>query len=241
MVALPTLSAVTLPPSTEATAASELTQRTFLFVALGGDTTAVSVALSPSVSESSVLDRLTFSTLTTLDLTVTWQLAVKPPSSVVTVTVVLPGLNAITRPFTAEATVSSELDHRTFLFVALDGDTVAVRTSLLPTVSVRSFLSSRTLSTLTTLDLTVTRQLAVRTPSCVVTVTVALPTLSAVTFPFTTETTDVLVLVQRTFLSVALDGNTVAVSVALSPTVSARSFLSRLTLSTLTALELTVT
>ena len=49
MVVVPGLSAVTFPSDTEATPASEDDQLTALFVALLGETVAVSVSLSPSV------------------------------------------------------------------------------------------------------------------------------------------------------------------------------------------------
>jgi len=67
---------------------------------------------------------------------------------------------------------------------------------------------------------TVTAQVAVFAPSTVVTVMVALPAATAVTTPLElTVATEVLLLLQLTLLLVALAGDTVAVSVAVCPTV----------------------
>ena len=66
---------------------------------------------------------------------------------------------------------------------------------------------------------TVTVQFAVKPPSSVATVMVAVPALTAVTVPFYTVATLVLLLVHVTFWFVALDGCTVAVSWTVSPSV----------------------
>jgi hypothetical protein len=67
---------------------------------------------------------------------------------------------------------------------------------------------------------TVTAQVAVLAPSTVVTVMVAEPAATAVTTPVElTVATLVLLLLQVTFLLVALAGDTVAVRVAVCPTV----------------------
>ena len=155
-MAVPTLRAVTLPLLTVAIDSSELFQLTFLFVALEGETVAVNVSLSPSVRVMLVLSRLTLSTLYTFAFTVTWQVAVLPPSSVVTVIVAVPALRAVTCPLLTVATDSSELFQLTFLFVALAGYTVAVNVWLSPSVRVMLVLSRLTLSTSYTFALTVT-------------------------------------------------------------------------------------
>ena len=58
MVELPAATAVTVPLSTVATVSSLELQVTVLSVALSGSTVAVSTAVSPAVSVSSVLSRL---------------------------------------------------------------------------------------------------------------------------------------------------------------------------------------
>ena len=156
IVAVPALMAVTLPLLTVATEVFELLQLIFLFVALDGETVAVNVWLSPSVRVMLVLSRLTLSTLYTFAFTVTWQVAVLPPSSVVTVIVAVPALRAVTCPLLTVATDSSELFQLTFLFVALAGYTVAVKVSLSPSFRVMLVLSRLTLSTLYTFAFTVT-------------------------------------------------------------------------------------
>jgi hypothetical protein len=70
----------------------------------------------------------------------------------------------------------------------------------------------------------------------VVTVIVALPAETALTVPLLTVATALLLLLQNTFLLVALLGLTVALSVSLPPTVKDRLDLLRLTLETFTVL-----
>jgi hypothetical protein len=99
----------------------------------------------------------------------------------------------------------------TFLFVALEGDTVAVRVVLLP-----SFKDSNVLLRETPVGrvaaFTVTVQVAV-IPFAVVTVIVAVPALTAVTFPLFTVATALSDEVQ-VILFTAFEGETVAVRVA---------------------------
>ena len=93
-----------------------------------------------------------------------------------------------------------------------------------------------------TLALTVTAQVAFLLPSAVVTVIVALPAALAVTTPEAeTVATSVLLDDQVTSLFVAFSGVTVAVSVAVSPSVRVNEVLSRLTPVTETVFALTVT
>ena len=102
----------------------------------------------------------------------------------------------------------------TFLFVALLGLIVAVNVIVSPSNSVAEDLS---IETPATFAITVTLQVAVLPPSSVVTVIVAVPAFTAVTLPFDTVATDVLLLFQETFLLVALLGLIVAVNERLSP------------------------
>jgi hypothetical protein len=109
--------------------------------------------------------------------------------------------------------------HETFLFVALEGATVAVNVSELPTVMLVDVLFRDTPVTATEFVVTVTAQLAVLLPSSVVTVMVALPTVTAVIVPPDTVATAMLLLLHVTFLLVALSGVMVEVNVSEFPTV----------------------
>jgi hypothetical protein len=69
------------------------------------------------------------------EVTVTAQVAVLPPSCVVTVIVAVPAATPVTRPlFDTVAMLLLPLVHVTLLFVALSGFTVAVSPSVPPTV-----------------------------------------------------------------------------------------------------------
>ena len=70
------------------------------------------------------------------------------PSSVVTVIVAVPALTAVTFPLSTVATALSLEDHVTFLLVALDGLTVAVRVVCSPSVNSVLVTLRETLSTL---------------------------------------------------------------------------------------------
>ena len=237
--ASPTPTAVTVPSATVATAVLLLVHVTFLFVALSGNTVAVRVcAASPMVNTRVSLSRVTPVTFTGLTLTV--QVAVFPSSSVVTVIFAVPTPTAVTVPSATVATSGLSLVHFTFLFVALSGNTVAVRVcGASPIVKTRVSLSRVTSVTFT--GLTVTVQVAVFSPSSVVTVIFASPTPAGVTVPSFTLATSGLLLVHVTFLFVALSGFTVAVRVCgASPIVNTRVSLSRVTPVTFTGLTLTV-
>jgi hypothetical protein len=126
----------------------------------------------------------------------------------------MPGETAVTRPFDETVTTDVELDFQfTFLFVALEGATVADSWYVFPFVKVIELLSSDTPVTAITVWFTVTWHVAALLPSSVVTVIVAVPGETAVTQPFDeTVATDVELDFQFTFLFVALSGKTVAVS-----------------------------
>ena len=86
-------------------------------------------------------------------------MAIKPPSSVVTVTVAEPSEIAATTP--PDDTVATEvllLLHVTFWFVALEGVIVGARVTVPPTSMLAEVLSRKTPVTLTMLALTVTVQ-----------------------------------------------------------------------------------
>ena len=85
--------------------------------------------------ERELLFRLTLVTETIAAWTVTEHVAVLDPSVVVTVIVAVPAALAVTTPL--EDTVATEVlldDHVTDLSVAFDGNTVAVKVSVSPTV-----------------------------------------------------------------------------------------------------------
>ena len=135
IVASPAPTACTTPASdTVAIASLDEDQVTFLFVASAGATVAVRVmSASPTARESVLGDTVTPVTATVAALTVTAHVAVKLPSTVVTVIVALPAPTAVTSPVAdTVATVSSDEDQVTLLFVASSGATVAVNSKAAP-------------------------------------------------------------------------------------------------------------
>ena len=225
IVAVPTAFAVIVPLLTVATLVALLLQVTFLFVALDGVMVAVNVSVAPTNRLVEVLLRLTPVTGT---VTVTAQVAVLLPSAVVTVIVAVPDATAVTFPeVETVATLVLLLLQVTFLFVALLGATVAVSVSVAFGANVSVVLFRLTPVTGT---VTVTEHVAVLLPSAVVTVIVAVPAAMAVTKPdVETVATDVLLLFQVTFLFVALEGETVAVSVSVALGARVREVLFKLT------------
>ena len=185
IVAVPADLAVTTPePDTVATDVLLDDQETFLLVAFEGVTVAVRVCVSPTVMDRDVLFRETPVTGTVAAWTFTVQVAVFPPSFVVTVIVAVPAAWPVTTP--EEETVATDLlldDQVTDLLVAFEGVIVAVRVCMSPIVIVNEVLSSVTPVTDTVAALTVTVQVAVFPPSFVLTVIVAVPAALAVTTP----------------------------------------------------------
>jgi hypothetical protein len=140
--------------------------------------------------------------------------AVLPPSCVVTVIVAFPADTAVTSPlaFTVATAVLFEL-HVTFLLVALAGRTVAVNCCVAPIEIEADVGDTDTLSTGTLHELTVTCAVAVKPPSCVVTVMLAVPAATPVTTPEAlTVATEGLFDDHDTFLFVAFEGATFAVN-----------------------------
>ena len=150
-------------------------------------------------------------------VTVTIHDAVKLPSTVVTVMVAVPSFIPVTLPISSTvATVGLLLDHVTALLVAPKGITEAFNCIICPVEMLISLLSRVTPVT-GTLP-TVTRQDAVKFPSTVVTVILATPVLSPVTFPVLSTCAIVLsLLVHVTALLLALVGVTVAINWISSP------------------------
>ena len=136
--------------------------------------------------------------------------------------VAVPAETAVTIPLLVTvATVLLLLDHVTFLLVAFSGNTVAVNVSVVPIVISAVGRFSVTFVTGTDAAVTVTVQVAVLPPSCVVAIIVAEPADMAVTRPLLlTEATDGLLLVQFTVLLVALAGRMVGINVSEAPAIN---------------------
>ena len=220
MIAVPGITAVTVPlDDTVATPAGVLVidQVTFLFVASIGNTFTFRLADSPSISVVSAGITVISSTETVFGFTVTSQNAIFPPSWVEATMVVLPAFNASTIPVLPTiATAGSLLLQFMVGLVALEGDTAAINCSDFPSSNISSGLFSVMLFTGT---ITVTTQVAVLPPSCVVAVIVAVPGMRAETTPLAvTVATLLLVLVQFTVLLVASAGQMVATNVPLLTT-----------------------
>ena len=101
------------------------------------------------------------STATAFASTVTAQVAVLPPSVVVTVMVAEPAFTPVTTPSATDATASSELLQLTLLSAASSGLTVAVSVTLSPSLMVTSTMSRLTPLTATLVPFTVTVTVAV--------------------------------------------------------------------------------
>ena len=147
-------------------------------------------------------------------VTLTVHDAVLLPSDVVTVTDAVPAALAVTTPLLE--TVATDVlleDHETLVFVALEGETVAVRVPELPATRLIVDRFKETPVTEIVAAVTETVQVAVFAPSVVVQVIVAEPAALAVTVPSeVTEATEELLDDQLTLLFVALDGLIVATS-----------------------------
>ena len=147
-------------------------------------------------------------------VTLTVHDAVLLPSDVVTVTDAVPAALAVTTPLLE--TVATDVlldDHETLVFVALEGETVAVRVPELPATRLIVDRFKETPVTEIVAAVTETVQVAFLKPSEVVQVIVAEPAALAVTVPSeVTEATEELLDDQPTLLSVAFDGLTVATS-----------------------------
>ena len=122
MVALPILTALTIPFSTVATDGFDEFQVTVLSVASDGLTVAAKVTDCPTFNDAVVLSRVML--VTGVASTVTAQVAVLSPA--LAVMVALPTIRALTTPPSTVATEGFDDDHVIVLSVASDGATVAV-------------------------------------------------------------------------------------------------------------------
>ena len=140
------------------------------------------------------------------------------PFEVVAVIVAVPVPTAVTVPLLTFATASLLDDHVTVLSVAFAGATVAVRSPVSPTWSLRlvGAIVTPVGFTMLVFSLTVTFTVAVRL-LCVVAVIVAVPLLTPLITPPETVATEASLVVHLTDLLVAFEGATVAVTDALSP------------------------
>jgi hypothetical protein len=144
IVAVPAATALTTPSVTVAIEGALVSQVTLLFVALAGVKMATRVWLPPTARLIEVLLKETEATGISVGLTLTAQVAVLPPLSVVTVMVALPAATALTTPFVTVAIEGALLLHVTLVFFAVDGVTVAVKTASPPTIRLRVGVSSFT-------------------------------------------------------------------------------------------------
>jgi len=125
-------------------------------------------------------------TVWVIGFTVIVAVAVKFPSTVVTVIVAVPCPTAVTTPFDTVATAVLFVVQVTFWSVAVTGAMVAVKVVAAPSINVVAVGAIDTLVTATAVSDTVITLVAVWLPSAVVTVMVAVPADSAVTTPFNT-------------------------------------------------------
>ena len=149
IVAVPGATAVTFPvASTFAISSLSDFHVTALFVAFSGDIFAVRVASSPILIDfdASNSTPVTATTSSPFSRTVISQTASTSPALAVIFDV--PILSVVTFPFSTVATVLSLESHVTVLSVAFSGVTVAVSSTVSPTVGVAEVLSSSTFSTL---------------------------------------------------------------------------------------------
>jgi hypothetical protein len=198
IVAVPVETAVTSPlEETVATLVLLLDQVTAWFVAPLGAIVAESCLVFPTATVAAKVSRLTPVTATAWLTTVTVQLAVFPPSAVVTVMRAVPELTPVTVPSDATvATNALSVDQVALWFVALAGLIAGISRSVPPTWMVVLLLRLTPATGITT-D---TVQTAVFLPSSVVTVMRAVPTDTPLTVPSAaTVATEALSVDQLTF------------------------------------------
>ena len=136
----------------------------------------------------------------------------------------VPALTAVTSPSFTVATSSLSLDHVTFLSVASDGFMVTTRVSFSPSRRLRVLRLKVMASTGTLFATTTTLHVSLTLPSSVLAEITASPTDIAVIRPFSSTVATLLLLVcQLTFLLVASEGDTVAISLYVSSTRNSNS------------------
>ena len=201
---------------TDAIDVSDDDHDTPLFVASEGAIVGFNVVVPPTTTDADAGN----DTPDTATVTVTFTDAVLAPSLVFTVTVAVPPAFPVTTPDAlTDATDVSDDDHDTALFVAFDGDTVAVNDAVPPGTKLTDDGETDTPDTAT--GTTVTFVAAVLPPSVVLAVTVVVPNAFPDTTPDDdTAPTDVSDELHDTDGSVAHAGNTVITTCPLDPTVT---------------------
>ena len=136
MIALPSLTGVTMPFATVAIVGADDVHVTSLLVASSGSTVATSAAVSPPAVISRVfLSNVMPVTVTPADRTVTTHL-VETPSAVAIMSAV-PSLTGVTVPSSDTVAISDAEDvHTMFLFVASSGRTFASNVAVSPPTSI---------------------------------------------------------------------------------------------------------
>lgn len=197
---------------TVATAVLFEAQLTVLIVAFAGDMVAVNCAVAPVpiVAVDGLTTTPVTGTIEQLVIVITTE-AVFAPSVVVTVIVAEPNAIALSIPVELIKAMEGLLEvHFTVLIVAFDGVIIGDNCTESPTQRDEGSVKE---TPVTAILATETLHVALKPPSAVVTVIIAVPDATTVTKPceLTLATAELLV-DQVTALFVALDGNTVAVN-----------------------------
>jgi len=216
IVAVPALTAVTSPVLlTVATAVLLELHVTLLSEAFAGTTVAVSCCAVPAVNAAVAGVKVTDVTGTAV--TITSLAAVRAPSTVLTVIVAVPA--PIPKTLPVSLTMATELLlelHIRFLLEAFAGAIEAFSWSMLPAVI--AALAGANVTPVTGTKVTVMTLVAIRPPSAVLTVMVAVPDLTPVIRPVSlTVATEESLELQVTFLLEAVAGATVAVNCCVRP------------------------
>jgi len=222
MVAVPGATPVTTPAvDTVATAGLVVFQATARLVALAGCTVANSACGTPTVTVVTAGAKVTLLTGTCTAgaaTTCTMLVSVCRPSTVVTIMVAVPGATPVTTPSADTwATAGLVVLQVKARLVALAGSTVANSCCGVPTVTVVT--SGSKVTPVTATGFTVMVLVAVKPPSAVVTVIVAVPGATAVTRPAVLTVAIAELLVPHvTFRLVAFAGSTVGTRAVVAPT-----------------------
>src|SRR5690554_4201107 len=141
-----------MPPSTVASVSSDDVHVTSLFVASNGNTVAVSVISSPIKPAASPLIKTDSTSITTADISMS---CVASMPSAVAVIVTVPTSSNVTMPPLTVASVSSDDVHVTSLFVASNGNTVAVSVISSPIKPAASPLIKTDSTSITTAEISI--------------------------------------------------------------------------------------
>jgi hypothetical protein len=204
---------------------------TDLFVALEGATVEANASVPPTLRLVDVLFNVTLVVATELllpppllplllSVTVTVQATILPPSTVLTIMIVLPADMPVTKPLSDTVALAGEvLLHVTALFVALEGATETNRFSVSPTATESAVLFKETPVTGTSTaplltGVTETAQVDLLPPSTEIAEMAVLPAHMPMTTPSVTVAISGWSLLHVMSLFAALSGKTVAVRVS---------------------------